>query len=49
LIAPLIGVMNYGEITLPTVFNISNGLWIALPFSAFLLLLAFRVLKDRYE
>jgi len=49
LVAPLIGVANYGEITLPSVFNVSNGLWIAIPFSAILLLLAFRVLKDRYE
>lgn len=47
--APLIGVANYGEITLPSVFHISHGIWIAIPFSAILLLLVFRVLKDRYE
>ena len=49
LMAPLISLTNYGEITLPSVFNVSNGLWIAVPFSAILLLLVFRVLKDRYE
>ena len=49
LMAPLIGLTNYGEITLPSIFNISNGIWIAIPFSAILLLLIFRVLKDRYE
>lgn len=49
LMAPLIGLTSYGEITLPSVFNISNGIWIAIPFSAILLLLVFRVLKDRYE
>lgn len=49
LVSPLISVTNYGEITLPSVFNVSNGLWIAIPFSAILLLLVFRVLKDRYE
>jgi hypothetical protein len=49
LMAPLIGLTNFGKITLPTVFNVSNGIWIAIPFSAILLLLVFRVLKDRYE
>lgn len=49
LMAPLIGLTSYGEITLPSVFNVSNGIWIAIPFSAILLLLVFRVLKDRYE
>ena len=49
MMAPLISVTNYGEITLPTVFNVSNGLWIAIPFSAILFLLVFTVLKDRYE
>lgn len=49
MMAPLINVTNYGEITLPTVFNVSNGLWIAIPFSAMLFLLVFKVLKDRYE
>ncbi len=47
--APLIGIANFGEITLASVFHISNGIWIAIPFSAILLLLVFRVLKDRYE
>jgi uncharacterized membrane protein YedE/YeeE len=49
LMAPLISLTNYGEITLPSVFNVSNGLWIAIPFSLILLTLIFRVLKDRYE
>jgi uncharacterized membrane protein YedE/YeeE len=44
----LIGLTNYGEVTLPSAFGI-NGLWIAIPFSAILLVLAFKVLKDRYE
>jgi len=49
LMAPLISMTNYGEITLASVFNVNNGIWIAVPFSAILLLLVFRVLKDRYE
>jgi len=49
LMAPLISLTNYGQITLPSVFNVSNGIWIAVPFSAILLVLVFRVLKDRYE
>jgi hypothetical protein len=49
LMAPLINFSNFGKITLATVFNVSNGIWIAIPFSAILLLLIFRVLKDRYE
>ena len=49
LMAPLISMTNYGEITLASVFNLNNGIWIAVPFSAILLLLVFRVLKDRYE
>ena len=44
----LIGMTNYGEVTLPSAFGV-NGLWIAIPFSAILLILAFKVLKDRYE
>jgi uncharacterized protein len=44
----LIGMTNYGEITLASIFGV-NGLWIAVPFSAILLLLSFRLLKDRYE
>lgn len=47
--APLIGLTNFGEITIPGIFNITNGIWIAIPFSAILLILIFRVLKDRYE
>jgi uncharacterized membrane protein YedE/YeeE len=52
LVAPymqgLIGMTNYGNVTIPSAFNIS-GLWIAVPFSAILFLLVFKVLKDRYE
>ena len=47
--APLINLANFGKITFASVFNVSNGIWIAIPFSAILLLLIFRVLKDRYE
>ena len=46
-IAPLISLTNYGAITLPSVFGVSNGIWIAIPFSAILLLMVFKVLKDR--
>ena len=49
LMKPLIGLTNYGEITLASVFSVTNGIWIAIPFSAILLLLVFRVLKDQYE
>ena len=49
LLAPLINVANFGKITLASVFNVSNGIWIAIPFSAILLVLVFKVLKDRYE
>lgn len=49
LMAPLINLTNFGKITLATVFNVTNGIWIAVPFSAILFLLVFRVLKDRYE
>jgi uncharacterized membrane protein YedE/YeeE len=48
LFGSLIGMTNYGEVTLATAFGV-NGLWIAIPFSAILLVLAFKVLKDRYE
>ena len=48
LFGKLIGMTNYGEVTIPSAFGI-NGLWIAIPFSAILLLLAFKVLKDRYD
>jgi hypothetical protein len=44
----LIEMTNYGEITIPGTLDI-NGLWIAVPFSAVLFLLMFKVLKDRYE
>ena len=43
----LIGITNYGEVTIPSAFGI-NGIWIAVPFSAILFLLIFKVLKDRY-
>ena len=49
LMAPLINLTNFGKITLASVFNVTNGIWIAVPFSAILFLLVFRVLKDRYE
>jgi len=49
LMAPLISLTNYGAITLPSIFNVTNGIWIAVPFSAILFVLIFRVLKDRYE
>lgn len=48
LFGKLISITNYGEVTLPSAFGI-NGLWIAVPFSAFLFVLAFKVLKDRYD
>jgi len=44
----LIEVTNYGEVTVASALDI-NGLWIAVPFSAILFLLMFKVLKDRYE
>ena len=44
----LISVTNYGEVTIPSALGI-NGLWIAVPFSAILFVLMFKVLKDRYE
>ena len=44
----LIEPANYGKVTLESVLGI-NGIWIAIPFSAALLFLAFFVLKDRYE
>lgn len=46
-ISGLLGVANYGEVTIATAIGV-NGLWIAIPFSAILLLLSFKVLKDRY-
>lgn len=48
LFSGLIAVTNYGKVTLPSAFGI-NGLWIAIPFSAILFLLMFKVLKDRYD
>ncbi len=47
-ISGLIGVTNYGEVTIASALNVS-GLWIAIPFSAILFLLSFKVLKDRYD
>lgn len=44
----LIQPANFGKVTLESVIGI-NGIWIAIPFSAALLFLAFFVLKDRYE
>ena len=52
LVAPLmqglIGMTNYGNVTFASAFDV-NGLWIAIPFSAILFFLVFKVLKDRYE
>ncbi len=44
----LIGVTNYGQITFASTLGV-NGLWIAIPFSAILFVLMFKVLKDRYD
>jgi uncharacterized membrane protein YedE/YeeE len=44
----LIAPANFGKVTLESVLGI-NGIWIAIPFSAALLFLAFFVLKDQYE
>jgi uncharacterized membrane protein YedE/YeeE len=44
----LIEVTNYGNVTVASVFDV-NGLWVAIPFSAILFLLMFKVLKDRYD
>ena len=44
----LIGVANYGEVTFATALGV-NGLWIAIPFSAILFLLMFKIRKDRYD
>ena len=46
-ISGLIGVANYGEITLPSLIGV-DGIWIAIPFSAILFLLMFKVVRDRY-
>lgn len=43
----LIEVSNFGKITFASMAGI-NGIWIAVPFSAALLVLSFIVLKDRY-
>lgn len=40
--------LSFGKITLPGEIGI-NGLYLALPFSIMLIVLAFFVLKDRYE
>jgi len=39
---------NYGEITLQSLLGI-NAAWLAIPFSAALLIAAFFILKDRYD
>ena len=44
----LIEPANFGKVTLESVLGI-NGIWLAIPFSAALIFLAFFVLKDRYE
>jgi uncharacterized membrane protein YedE/YeeE len=46
--AALIEPANYGKVTLESMLGI-NGIWIAIPFSAALIGLAFFVLKDSYE
>lgn len=48
LIRGLIDVTNFGEVTVASALNV-NGLWVAVPFSAILFLLMFKVLKDRYD
>ncbi len=47
-ISGLIGITNYGKVTVASALGV-NGLWIAIPFSALLFGLMFKVLKDRYE
>ena len=47
-IGGLIDITNYGEVTVASAFGIA-GIWIAIPFSAVLFLLMFKVLKDRYD
>lgn len=37
-----------GEVTIPSALGVS-GIWIAIPFSAILFVLMFKILKDRYE
>ena len=44
----LIEPANFGKVTLESLLGI-NGIWIAIPFSAALIGLAFFVLKDSYE
>ncbi len=46
--ATLLEPANFGEVTLESLLGIS-GIWIAIPFSAALLFLAFFLLKDQYE
>jgi len=46
--ATVLAPANLGSISLVSVLGIT-GIWIAIPFSALLLFLAFFVLKDRYE
>tara|TARA_B110000503_G_C7061929_1_gene377055 strand:- start:201 stop:728 length:528 start_codon:yes stop_codon:yes gene_type:complete len=44
----LIEPLNFGNVTLESLLGVS-GIYIAIPLSAFLLFMAFFVLKDRYE
>jgi len=44
----LIEPLNFGKVTLESLLGVS-GIYIAIPFSALLLFMAFFVLKDRYE
>ncbi len=46
--ATLIANANFGEVTLESLLGI-NGIYLAIPFSAALLFLAFFVLKDQYQ
>lgn len=46
--ATLLEPANFGEVTLESLLGVS-GIWIAIPFSAALLFLAFFLLKDQYE
>lgn len=46
--AALIEPLNFGKVTLQSLLGVS-GIWIAIPFSAALIYVAFFVLKDRYE
>ncbi len=47
MIKGLLEVTNLGDVTIPGLIGV-NGLWIAIPFSAVLMLLSVKILKDRY-